>query len=278
MTPVVTEEELKSLKLFSYYLQSHGIKKAEMQVYIEDCGVGYMPDNAYGDGGHAELYDAIRKTLEDILENNELHSQGSDCENRGNLNFFIDCVERTLEAEYDEYVQGTNEMSDSKYIDDDDLDGDEKVTLRNQMQRYITNEYYTKIRDYFMSRLTQDVSEQMGVMDVLASMPETGQEVTGMVGSSTSPCEVSKTSSEMVLELYGKARGLSGQPSQTDSKIQNWVTRISKSIAGAGITDDFRKVITHRFIVFNLPKYFLKIRHVLKLRLNYTNIAFYFYN
>jgi hypothetical protein len=31
--------------------------------------------------------------------------------------------------------------------------GDEKVTLRNQMQRYITNEYYTKIRDYFMSRL-----------------------------------------------------------------------------------------------------------------------------
>ena len=81
-----------------------------------------------------------------------------------------------------------------------------------------------------MSRLTQDVSEQMGVMDVLASMPETGQEVTGMVGSSTSPCEVSKTSSEMVLELFGKARGLSGQPSQTDSKVQNWVTRISKSV------------------------------------------------
>jgi len=131
MTPVVTEEELKSLKLFSYYLQSHGIKKAEMQVYIEDCGVGYMPDNAYGDGGHAELYDAIRKTLEDILENNELHSQGSDCENRGNLNFFIDCVERTLEAEYDEYVQGTNEMSDSKYIDDDDLDGDEKDAIES---------------------------------------------------------------------------------------------------------------------------------------------------
>jgi hypothetical protein len=124
------------------------------------------------------------------------------------------------------------------------LIGDEKVTLRNQLQRYITNEYYTKIRDYFMSRLTQDVSEQMGVMDVLASMPETGQEVTGMVGSSTSPCEVSKTSSEMVLELFGKARGLSGQPSQTDSKIQNWVTRISKSIAGAGITDDFRKVMS----------------------------------
>ena len=33
------------------------------------------------------------------------------------------------------------------------LQGDEKVTLRNQMQRYITNHYYEKIRDYFMSRL-----------------------------------------------------------------------------------------------------------------------------
>jgi len=33
--------------------------------------------------------------------------------------------------------------------------GDEKVTLRNQMQRYITNHYYEKLRDYFMSRLDQ---------------------------------------------------------------------------------------------------------------------------
>ena len=31
--------------------------------------------------------------------------------------------------------------------------GDEKVTLRNQMQRYITNHYYEKMRDYFMSRM-----------------------------------------------------------------------------------------------------------------------------
>ena len=36
------------------------------------------------------------------------------------------------------------------------LIGDEKVTLRNQLQRYITNEYYSKIRDYFMSRLEKN--------------------------------------------------------------------------------------------------------------------------
>jgi len=33
------------------------------------------------------------------------------------------------------------------------LIGDEKVTLRNQLQIYITNHYYEKIRDYFMFRL-----------------------------------------------------------------------------------------------------------------------------
>jgi len=39
------------------------------------------------------------------------------------------------------------------------LIGDEKVTLRNQIQLYITNEYYTKIRDYFMSRLEKNITE-----------------------------------------------------------------------------------------------------------------------
>jgi hypothetical protein len=32
------------------------------------------------------------------------------------------------------------------------LEGDEKVMLRNQLQRYITNEYQQKIRDYFYDR------------------------------------------------------------------------------------------------------------------------------
>ena len=39
------------------------------------------------------------------------------------------------------------------------LIGDEKVTLRNQIQRYITNHYYEKIRDYFMSRLEKNITE-----------------------------------------------------------------------------------------------------------------------
>jgi len=39
------------------------------------------------------------------------------------------------------------------------LTGDQKVTLRNQIQIYVTNEYYSKIRDYFMSRLEKNITE-----------------------------------------------------------------------------------------------------------------------
>jgi transposase-like protein len=39
------------------------------------------------------------------------------------------------------------------------LTGDEKVTFRNQIQRYVTNEYYSKIKDYFMSRLEKNINE-----------------------------------------------------------------------------------------------------------------------
>jgi hypothetical protein len=31
------------------------------------------------------------------------------------------------------------------------LDNDEKVTLRNQIQRYVETNYYSKMKDYFMS-------------------------------------------------------------------------------------------------------------------------------
>lgn len=117
MTPVVTEEQLKSLKLFSYYLQSHGIKEASIDVYLEYCEIDYFPERAYGSGGSAELYDAIIKTLEDIIKSNDL-ADLDDCDNRGQLTLNIDCVERTLEVEVYETVYSTRDMSDSRDINE----------------------------------------------------------------------------------------------------------------------------------------------------------------
>ena len=41
----------------------------------------------------------------------------------------------------------------NKLANQTSLEGDEKVTLRNQLQRYITNEYHQKMKDYFYDRL-----------------------------------------------------------------------------------------------------------------------------
>jgi hypothetical protein len=41
----------------------------------------------------------------------------------------------------------------NKLANQTSLLGDEKVTLRNQLQRYITNEYQQKIKDYFYDRV-----------------------------------------------------------------------------------------------------------------------------
>jgi hypothetical protein len=41
----------------------------------------------------------------------------------------------------------------NKLANQTSLEGDEKVTLRNQLQRYITNEYHQKMKDYFYDRI-----------------------------------------------------------------------------------------------------------------------------
>lgn len=82
-------------------------------------------------------------------------------------------IERILEPTMDsvyEYLQGsqtfplqyrdydlfiTNTVMKIAYglANQSKLQGDEKVILRNQLQRYITNEYMSKIRDYFNDKL-----------------------------------------------------------------------------------------------------------------------------
>ena len=148
MAPVVTEEQLKSLKLFSYYLQSHGIKTAVIEYYLEYCQVDYSSNTAHSrDGSSAELYDAIEKTLLDIIEANNLADM-DDCDNRGALTFHIDCEERTLEAEVYETVYGTRDMSDS--IEVNELkDLEDKITLESLFSKIKEEGKPSTTRVYF---------------------------------------------------------------------------------------------------------------------------------
>jgi len=89
-------------------------------------------------------------------------------------------IERLIDPTMDEvysYLQGIDQSNSLKMRDYDAFEsmvvmklsndlanktrliGDQKVTLRNQLLRYIRNEYYSKIRDYFMSRLEKTITE-----------------------------------------------------------------------------------------------------------------------
>ena len=101
MQPQVTEEQLKSLKLFSVYLQSYGAETATKYYGIEYCKIEYeddyfqSPDTSIS----IETYDKIDEVLTEIVETNELvENATTDCELRGQLEIEIDCVERTLTA------------------------------------------------------------------------------------------------------------------------------------------------------------------------------------
>jgi hypothetical protein len=80
----------------------------------------------------------------------------------------------------------------------------------------------------------------------LLGMPETGQDVVGVhnyqLNLNTSSCKTTKTSSELVMELFMKLRKLSGLTNQSDKTIQSWVQRLSNSMSGVGITNDLLKV------------------------------------
>jgi len=55
--------------------------------------------------------------------------------------------------DYDAFTSSVAMKLANEIVSKTRLDGDKKVTLRNQIQRTILNNYYSNMREYFMSRL-----------------------------------------------------------------------------------------------------------------------------
>lgn len=62
-------------------------------------------------------------------------------------------------SEYDTFTLVVTTKLSNELVNKTSLQRDEKVTLRNQIQRVISNSYYSKMRDYFMSRLEGNINE-----------------------------------------------------------------------------------------------------------------------
>jgi hypothetical protein len=131
MTPKVTEEQLKTLKLFSYYCMSHGSSEVDITVYTDVCDFDYMDEDAFSnDGTRIELYDAIYDTLKNILDENNVYKESSSCDYRGTIKINIDCKERKLFLNAWEWQYSTLEsQSDTtlEEIKEDDNDTYEAI-------------------------------------------------------------------------------------------------------------------------------------------------------
>ena len=136
----VTEEQAKSLKLFAYYAQGYGKKEVNTTIYTQYCTEDWRDKEWYGDGHtRVESYDAIDNVINEIINENDLYSESvTDCENRGQLNINIDCVERTLKIDAFEWRYETRDSGDMLELFEIDNEGLIKIF------EYMKSEGYTE--------------------------------------------------------------------------------------------------------------------------------------
>ena len=100
-----------------------------------------------------------------------------------------------------------------------------------------------KLTESDLTRIIRRIIKEQPIGGLLG-MPETGQDVVGVYNYqlNTSSCKTTKTSSELVMELFMKLKKLSGLTNQSDKTIQSWVQRLSNSMSGVGVSNDLLKV------------------------------------
>jgi len=125
MKNTLTPEQIKTLKLFSYYCQGYGAEEVYQYIYLNECSVDYYPNEWHKSfGSDIKGYDDIKNTLEEIIDTNDLASEGydRDCDNNGQLIISVDCKERNISIRIEEYRFENNEMGNEiDGIEDEDV-------------------------------------------------------------------------------------------------------------------------------------------------------------
>jgi hypothetical protein len=122
----LSEEQLKTLKLFSYYCASHGAKTAILTVYLSEGGSVDCQDNHWYSetSTQIETYDKIDELIDYIFNETDLMDY-YDYDNSGTMEFEIDIEERkmTMTGWHREY---STEDSYKEWSDEDGDFGDLK--------------------------------------------------------------------------------------------------------------------------------------------------------
>ena len=127
----LTEDDLKTLKLFSYYVQSYGEKECDLTVDFYNCSQDYTP-NVWYSYSHTQIegYDKINELIDRIAESLELEDYMEDCENYANVTFNLDAKERKLFIRVHEQMRGEREMG--TVFEEDDFNNSVR-DLMNQL-------------------------------------------------------------------------------------------------------------------------------------------------
>jgi hypothetical protein len=93
----LSEEQKKTLKLFSYYCASHGAKESTLTCYLLESGsIDWIDNTWYSDSGvMIETYDKIKNLVEFILKETDILDY-YDYEGPGSLQFELDIPEKKL--------------------------------------------------------------------------------------------------------------------------------------------------------------------------------------
>ena len=120
----LSPEQLKTLKLFSYYCGSHGARTAFGYVYLSEYGnVDFIDNYWYSDSNtRIDTYDKISDLIEYIISGTEMLDY-YDYEGNGTLIFEIDVNERKLKIDGYHKEYSTNDSSYDWSEKDGDFDG-----------------------------------------------------------------------------------------------------------------------------------------------------------
>lgn len=121
----LTPEQIKSLKLFSYYIKSYGKTKVDTAYHYYDGSFDYKDDSWYGGSGHSvESYQEIDNVIQSIIDSNLL-DDNMDFEGYGKLEVTIDSDNDTIEIVSVGYFMNSRTMGDTKEISE--MDGGEEL-------------------------------------------------------------------------------------------------------------------------------------------------------
>ena len=113
----LTESQIKTLKLFSYYVKSYGKRFVSTTKNYYDGSGDYHDEGWWSGNKTIDSYKEIDEVINSIIESNNLEDE-MDVEGHSRLEVTIDADENSIEIKSFKFYMESREMGDDKEIND----------------------------------------------------------------------------------------------------------------------------------------------------------------